>query len=182
MLPDICLETPRLLLRPPRPDDFDAFAAAMADPVGMRYLGGVQPRSTAWRSFAAMAGGWVLLGFGMFSVIEKTSGRWVGRVGPIHPEGWPGPEVGWAVTTDMQGKGIAFEAAVACMDFVFDELGWCEAIHCIEDVNLRSIALAKRLGSEALRLAQLPPPHENVEVRVWGQTREAWRARRQCPP
>jgi len=183
MLPDIRLETPRLILRPPRPEDFDAFAAALADPEGMRYLGGVQPRATAWRTFAGMAGGWVLLGFGMFSVIGKDGGRWLGRVGPIRPEGWPGPEVGWALTMDAQGKGIAFEAAVACMDYVFDALGWTEAIHCIEDTNLRSVALARRLGSEPLRMAQLPPPQESVAVRVWGQTRDAWRQRRAalCP-
>jgi RimJ/RimL family protein N-acetyltransferase len=178
VLPDIRLETERLVLRPPRREDFDAFADALADPASMQFLGGVQPRSTAWRTFAAMVGGWALLGFGMFSVLEKRSGRWVGRVGPIQPEGWPGPEVGWGVTSDVQGTGMAFEAAVASMDFAFDVLGWTEAIHCIEDANLRSVALAQRLGSGPLRLAKLPPPADNTEVRVWGQTREAWRQRR----
>jgi len=24
----------------------------------------------------------------------------------------------------------------------------------------------------------LPPPYENLEIQVWGQTREAWRKRR----
>ena len=38
-------------------------------------------RSPAWRSLAATLGSWHLQGFGMFSVIEKASGRWVGRVG-----------------------------------------------------------------------------------------------------
>lgn len=178
MLPDIRLETPRLLLRPPRPEDFDAFAESVADPEVTRHLGGVQPRPTAWRGFTGMLGSWVMLGYGMFSVLEKSTGQWVGRVGPIHPEGWPGDEVGWSVISPAQGRGIAFEAAVASLDFVFDRLGWPEVIHCIADENLRSAALARRLGSEPLRMAMLPPPHETTEVRIWGQTREAWRARR----
>lgn len=177
-LPEVRLETERLLLRTPQPGDFEDVATMLADPVCMMHLGGVQPRSTAWRTFCTMLGGWVMLGFGMFSVIEKSSGRWVGRIGPIHPEGWPGPEVGWAVITDVQGKGYAFEAAKASIDHVFDDLGWTEVIHCIEDSNLRSAALARRLGSEPLRTAVMPPPLEKIEVRVWGQTREAWRARR----
>lgn len=177
-MPDYRLETPRLLLRPPEPVDFDAFAASAADPAGMKYLGGPQPRSTAWRAFAGMVGGWILLGHGMFSVIEKRTGRWVGRVGPIQPEGWPGTEVGWGVIGDVQGTGIAFEAAVASMDFAVGRLGWQDIIHCIDEGNTRSIALAKRLGAEPRGLTTLPPPHETVAVRLWGQCRDAWLARR----
>ena len=95
------IETPRLLLRPTRPEDFDAFAAFLADAESMRYLGSApQPRSLAWRSFLSMAGAWAIQGFAMFSVIEKASGRWIGRVGPWQPEGWPGTEVGWGIARD----------------------------------------------------------------------------------
>ena len=181
MLPDVRLETARLILRPPRLEDFDAWAAATADPRGMKFLGGPQARSTSWRGFTTMAGSWAMLGFGMFSLIEKTSGRWIGRAGPWQPEGWPGTEVGWSLAYEAEGHGFAFEAAVASMDYAFDVLGWTEVIHCIDDENQRSWALALRLGSERLRRAKLPPPYENREVQVWGQTREAWRARRATP-
>ena len=72
---DLRLETERLLLRPPCAEDFDAFAAFCADPLPMQHLGGVQAPSVAWRSLATMAGSWHLLGYSMFSVIEKDSGR-----------------------------------------------------------------------------------------------------------
>jgi len=178
MLPDIRLETPRLILRPPRLEDFEAWAAATADPVSMKYLGGPQARSTSWRGFTTMAGSWAMLGFGMFSLIEKTSGRWIGRAGPWKPEGWPGTEVGWSIAREVEGKGFAFEAAVASMDYAFDVLGWTEIIHCINDDNQRSWALAQRLGSARLRRARLPPPYEEIEIQVWGQTRDDWRKRR----
>ena len=73
------LETPRLLLRPLEMCDFEAFAAFHAEPESMRFLGGVQPREVAWRTLMLMAGAWHLQGISMFSMIEKATGRWVGR-------------------------------------------------------------------------------------------------------
>jgi RimJ/RimL family protein N-acetyltransferase len=177
-LADVQLETARLILRPPRREDFDAFAASAADPEVMAFLGGPQARSTAWRGLAAMAGCWALQGFAMFSLIEKATGRWIGRAGPWQPEGWPGTEVGWALAREAHGRGLAFEAAVASIDYAFDTLGWTDVIHCIDDGNLPSSALARRLGSRPLRRTLMPPPYENLEVQVWGQTREEWKQRR----
>ena len=45
------LETERLILRPLQLEDFDAWAELSADEETMHFLGGVQPRSVAWRSF-----------------------------------------------------------------------------------------------------------------------------------
>lgn len=171
------LETARLILRPPAREDFDAFAAMMADEETARFIGGVMPRSVAWRSWAGLAGSWVLLGFGMFSVLEKESGAWIGRAGPWMPEGWPGTEVGWGLLRSAWGKGYATEAATAAIDWAFDTLGWTEMIHCIDPENTASIAMAKRLGSTRLRSERLPPPHQHVVADVYGQSREAWHKR-----
>jgi len=70
-----------------------------------------------------MAGAWHLRGFVMFSVIARSTGRWVGRLGPRHPEGWPGPEIGSAIIRPCWGRGYATEGAAATMDWVFDVLG-----------------------------------------------------------
>ena len=169
------LETERLILRPTRAEDFDAWAEFAAHPVTMRFLGGPQPRAAAWRAFVSMAGSWALYGFGMFSVIEKATGRWLGRLGPWRPEGWPGNEIGWGLVHDVAGQGFAYEGAVAAIDWAFDTLDWDEMIHCIDDGNERSIALATRLGSTWQRRTVLPPPLA-VELSVYGQSRAAWRA------
>lgn len=178
MSPGPILETERLILRPPIQEDLDGLAAMMADEEVQRFLGGAQPRPLAWRALAGAAGSWSLLGFGMFSVIEKASGRWIGRVGPINPEGWPGTEVGWGLARAAWGRGYAVESATACMDFAFDVLGWSDAIHTIAPENRASIAVAERLGSTNRGPGKLPPPYENEPIDIWGQTREAWRARR----
>jgi RimJ/RimL family protein N-acetyltransferase len=172
------IETERLILRPPREQDFDAWAEWMGDEEAMQHIGGVQSRPVAWRSMATFTGSWALHGFGMFSVIEKESGRWIGRLGPWSPEGWPGTEVGWGLARASWGKGYATEGAAATMAWAFDELGWTDIIHTIAPDNLGSAAVAKRLGSENRGPGRLPPPFEQLPVDVWGQTREQWRARR----
>jgi RimJ/RimL family protein N-acetyltransferase len=172
------LETPRLILRPPQPEDFAPWAAFAADAETMRHLGGVQPRSSAWRGFMSVAGAWAMAGFAMFSVIEKASGRWVGRLGPWQPADWPGTEVGWGIARDCWGKGYATEGAAAAIDWAFDRLGWTEVIHCIDPQNTASQNVARRLGSTLLREGRLPAPYDEMTVGIWGQSREAWRARR----
>jgi RimJ/RimL family protein N-acetyltransferase len=125
-----------------------------------------------------LAGSWALYGYSMFSYIEKETGRWVGRGGPWMPEGWPGTEVGWGVAPDRQRRGYAKEAATACIDWAFDELGWTEVIHCIDPSNTPSIAVAKSLGSTLLKPGFAAPAPLNMTWDLYGQTREQWRARR----
>lgn len=176
-LPIPTLETERLILRAPEPADFEPWAAFCADPEAARFLGGAQERVVAWRTMSTMSGAWFSRGFSMFSVIEKATGRWVGRLGPWQPEGWPGTEVGWGLAREAWGKGYATEGAAAAIDWAFRELGWTEVIHTIEAANVNSQAVAKRLGSRILRQAVLPAPL-NVTVDCWGQSREEWLARR----
>ncbi len=174
---DPVIETERLLLRPVLAEDMDGWAELMEDAESSRFIGGPVPRAVAWRGMACMAGSWAMHGFGMFSMIEKASGRWIGRTGPWQPEGWPGTEVGWGVIKAAEGKGFAYEAAVASIDWAFDALGWDEVIHCIDPANTPSQRLAERLGSANRGPGKLPPPFEAYPVDIWGQTRSQWRAR-----
>ncbi|GLQ51185.1 GNAT family N-acetyltransferase [Dyella flava] len=175
---DLRIETERLILRPPVQDDFEAYAANMADHEASHFIGGPQAREVAWRGFLSLAGAWMIQGFSMFSVIEKASGRWIGRLGPWYPEGWPGTEVGWGLAREAWGKGYAYEGSVAAIDWAFDQLGWSEVIHSINAENHSSQVLARRLGSQLRGPTKLPPPYENITVDVWAQTREQWKQRK----
>ncbi len=172
------IETERLILRPTQAEDFEGWATLMADARSARDIGGPQPRSVAWRGFLSMAGAWAIQGYGMFSVIEKASDRWIGRLGPWQPEGWPGTEVGWGLLPDAWGKGYAPEGAAAAMDWAFDTLGWHEIIHCIAPDNAASQAVARKLGSAVLRPGRMPEPFNEHPIDIWGQTRDQWRQRR----
>ncbi len=171
------LETDRLILRLPCAEDLDAWAAFMADPVAARFIGGAQSAGGAWRSLATMAGAWAVFGCCNFSVIEKTSGRWIGRCGPWYPAGGPGPEIGWAFDRSAWGQGYATEAARRCLAFAFEDLHWDRVVHPIDPANTASIALAKRIGSTLLGPTQLVMAHVVVTADLYGQSRADWRAR-----
>ena len=112
-LADLRIETPRLLLRLPTAADLDPWAAMMADEETAKFIGGTMARSASWRGLMTMIGAWHAYGFSMFSVVEKASGRWVGRLGPWMPDDWPGTEVGWAIVRECWGRGYATEGAIA---------------------------------------------------------------------
>lgn len=172
------LHTERLILRPIAMEDFPRWAEMMADPEAAKFLGGAQPAATAWRGFMTMAGAWSLTGISMFSLIERETGLWLGRIGPWRPHGWPGNEVGWGLHPDAQGKGYGVEAATAALDYAFDVLDWPDVIHCIDPDNTPSQRLAERVGSRNLGPTRMPPPFDHLAVDAWGQTREEWWARR----
>jgi RimJ/RimL family protein N-acetyltransferase len=174
---DLQLETGRLILRPPRACDLDPWTAMMLDEEAARFIGGVTPRPLCWRQLMTLIGAWHAHGFAMFSVIEKSSGRWVGRLGPWQPDGWPGTEIGWAIVRDCWGRGYAVEGAEATTDWAFDVLGWSDIIHSIAPDNVASQRVAQKLGSRLLGPGKLPPPYADAEVDIWGQSRDEWRRR-----
>jgi RimJ/RimL family protein N-acetyltransferase len=172
------IETQRLLLRLPEIGDFERFAELLGNEEAARHIGGQQPRAAAWRKFLQQPGAWALQGFGMFSIIEKDSGRWLGQGGPWRPEGWPGNEIGYSLHPDAWHKGYASEALPATIDWALANLGWDDFIHCIAPGNLASQQVARRLGSTLRGPGRIPPPYEDAAVDIWGQTREQWLARR----
>ena len=172
------LETERLILRPPIEADLEGWASFLGDEESAHFIGGRMDRAAAWRAMSAMAGSWLLRGYSMFSVIEKDSGRWVGRLGPWAPEGWPGTEVGWGILRECWGRGYATEGAAATIDWAFDALGWEDVIHSIHPDNAGSIAVAERLGSRNRGPGMLPAPFEHLRVDLWGQTKAEWKSRR----
>lgn len=174
---DIRIETSRLYLRPPRLEDLGAWSQMMLDEPTARFIGGVMPRAVCWRQLMAMIGSWHALGFAMFSVFEKGTDRWVGRLGPWQPDGWPGAEIGWAIVRDRWGQGYAVEGAVAATNWAFDTLGWTRVIHSIAPENIASQRVAEKLGSRNLGPGRLPPPFSETRIDIWGQSLDEWRTR-----
>jgi RimJ/RimL family protein N-acetyltransferase len=142
------LETERLILRPFRESDFEAYAAMCADAEVMRYIGPGQPlsREDAWRSLALALGHWQLRGYGLWAVEERASGELVGRIGCWNPEGWPGPEIGWMLRRSSWGHGLATEGARAALRYAFTALRWARALSLIHPDNAASVRVAERLG------------------------------------
>ena len=141
--------TARLRLRLFREQDLDAYADICADEEVMRYIGAGGPvgADVAWRQMALFLGEWALHGYGMWALEERSSGRLIGRAGFLNPEGWPGCELGWLLERQSWRHGFAFEACQAAIAYGRAHLGIDELISLIRPDNLRSIALAQRLGA-----------------------------------
>ena len=95
------IETARLILRPWRASDIADNTRMLSDTETARFITPdhqpVTSELKGWRNAAVISGHWALHGFGMFAVEEKSSGRYIGRVGPYCPPEWPGFEVGWGI-------------------------------------------------------------------------------------
>lgn len=155
------LETDRLVLR--RPDARDeAGAVAFYSSNRSRLVGGPYEGYRAWLVYASEIGHWSIHGWGSFAVTMKGDDTCLGFVGPFYPGGWPEKEIGWTIWPEAEGKSIAFEAARACIDHAFSDLGWKTAVSYIDPSNSRSIALAKRLGAELDDTADRPDPGDLV--------------------
>jgi RimJ/RimL family protein N-acetyltransferase len=144
------LTTERLLLRPFRDADLDAYAELCADAEVMRWIGDGETmnRGGAWRHMAMLLGHWDLRGYGPWALERRDTGEVVGRGGLWEPDGWPDTEVGWTLRRGFWGNGFATEAGRATLDWAFGELGRDRIIAVIEPGNTRSIAVAERLGME----------------------------------
>lgn len=171
---EIRLETERLILRMWREEDFAQYEKMCADEEVMRYLGGkTMTRLEAWRHMAFLVGHWTLRGYGHWAVEEKSSGRFVGRIGFLNPQGWPGFEIGWTLARDFWGKGYATEGARRALDYAFTEMGKGHVISLIHPDNRGSISVAVRLGETLEGRTELM----GTELLIYGISRETWKSR-----
>lgn len=140
------LTTDRLILRGPRREDFGPFAAFWASDRSV-YEGGPRDMHGAWEDFAAGFGLWTIEGFGTWSVEERATGALAGIIGYFHPASFPELEIGWVVLDGFEGKGLAFEAAMAARDWGYATRGLTTLVSYIDPANARSIRLAERMGA-----------------------------------
>ncbi len=174
----IRIETDRLILRPFGADDVEDHIAMMQDEKTAAYLTpGGKPRDYGdeWRAAACYVGHWSIRGYGFFSVDEKETGEWVGRVGPWRPGGWYGLECGWSIVPRRWGRGYAVEAAIATIKWTFDKFpDLPRIISVIDPDNANSQAVARKVGETKTDEVFEFWEHK---LDVWAAGREDWLAR-----
>ena len=150
------IETERLLLRPHIADDFDACRAMWQDPAVVKYIGGTPAsEGEAWLRFLGYFGRWQLMGYGLFALIEKSSGQFMGEVGfsdfrrGLGPDFDPYHEAAWVLATAGHGKGYAREAMTAAQRWLDEKFSPAKTVCIISPENISSIRLAERLGFHA---------------------------------
>lgn len=147
------IETPRLTLRLPALDDIEPIHAMRSDPEVVRFVGGkTLSREEAWHRLQRNSGHWALIGYGLFAVVERASGRMLGEVGLIRGERGlgesfdPYPEAAWIFAGEAQGRGYASEAAQAVHDWFAAGHPATRTVCIIDPRNSGSLRVAEKLG------------------------------------
>jgi RimJ/RimL family protein N-acetyltransferase len=119
----------------------------------VRFIGGrVFTREEVWARILRYAGMWVIAGYGFWAIEEKATGGLIGEVGvmearrDIAPSIEGEPEVGWALIPAAQGKGFAFEAVGAALQWADANLHAPTHVCIISPQNEPSIKLAAKCG------------------------------------
>jgi len=147
------INTDRVTFRQWTDADREPFAAMGADPEVMRYFPALLTRSESDASLDRFAAKIASDGWGLWAL--EVEGRFVGFTGLATPrfvapfmDGMASPcvEIGWRLTRDAWGKGLATESARAVLDFGFRSLELAEIVSFTSVTNTRSQAVMLRLG------------------------------------
>ena len=188
----ITLTTPRLVLRPWRDDDVEAFAAMFDDPAVMEFLMPARGRMSAFADADRAAIDAIVgrvrahfdrHGFGWWAVELKETGAFIGFIGLSHIQFeahfTPAVEVGWRLASAYWGQGYATEGARAALEAGFKQLGLDEIVAITVPANTRSCRVMERIGMnrdpaddfDHPRLAEGDPLRRHVLYRI---DRERW--------
>jgi RimJ/RimL family protein N-acetyltransferase len=153
------LQTKRLVLRPFRPEDLEVGIALWTDAVVYRHiLGRPNTREECWARLLRYNGHWDWLGYGFWAIEHRQSAKVIGEVGfadfqrTLDPPMGDRIEMGWVLSPEFHGRGLAQEAATAALHWASTNLPARTQACMINEANTPSLHLAARLGfAEAIR-------------------------------
>ncbi len=162
MIPTI--ETDRLIIRGPDASDFGSYQRFFSDADASGLYGGPLPPNLAFRKLAADIGHWHIRGYGMWNMVERSSGKMVGSCGLVWPEGWPRSELTWWIAADARRQGFAYEGSRAVISFAYGELKWSMVETHMNDENEAARNLALKLGGQIIARETFP---DEVERNIY---------------
>lgn len=171
------METKRLTLRNLTMKDFDALHEILSDPQTMRHYPAPFDEARTRRWIAWNMDNYAQFGFGLWAVILKETGEFIGDCGitmqNIH--GNICPEIGYHIRRDHWRKGYASEAARACMDYIFEHTQFQSLYSYMKYTNEASYGVALKNGMKFIEEYDDPV---NTRTRVYAISREDWQALR----
>jgi RimJ/RimL family protein N-acetyltransferase len=132
-------------MRPLLVSDVDLFVALHADPRVNRFVGSYT-HDQALARLEGIERQWAERGHGLFAVLSKESGEFLGRVGPQYWEQFDEVEIAWTLRAETWGHGYATEAARASIEWGFGHLADDVFTAMIDPANTASQRVAARLG------------------------------------
>ena len=147
-LPWDILETGRLKVRETTEEDLGALYEIYAMPGMTDYMEGLFPDPADERRYLAdyIRNVYGLLGFGIWTVIEKETGDVIGRCGFSMRNGFERIELGFLIGTRWQKRGYAQEACRAVLRYGRDFLGIDTVQALVKEGNDVSVRILEKLG------------------------------------
>jgi RimJ/RimL family protein N-acetyltransferase len=131
-------------------EDLDDLVAIHAEPEVARFMGPFdRVKAIEWMQLDRRD--WEKRGYGRLAILERATGRFLGRTGLKYRAQFQETDVGWLLSPDVWGHGFATEAAHACTDWGFQDLDVPYLTALIRPDNRRSARVAERLGMVPLR-------------------------------
>ena len=163
------IETERLRLRWLTLDDADLMLAIWNDPAFIRYVGDRGIR-TIDEAHDAMSTGVLQLyekyGYGPFRMALKDHDTAIGICGLFKRDNLDDPDIGYGVLPEYCGKGYAYEASCAVLEYARSDLGLERLIAIISPENQASIGLIGKLGLRFERMHRVQD--EEDEACIYG--------------
>lgn len=148
-IPWTILETERCVVRELTLDDLDALFELYGDGEIDKYTDPLYPYEEE-KEFqrAYIENMYRYFGYGMWLVFSKETGKLMGRAGLEHREYHEEIELelGYIIGTKYQGQGYATEICEAILEYAKENTGFGRINTLIEDGNIASEKLTKKLG------------------------------------
>lgn len=147
------LETERLTFRTLTLDDVDDLLKVLSDPEAMKFYPKPFDRQMTQAWIERNIQRYAQHGFGLWALILKESGKLIGDCGLVVQEvdGVEEVEIGYHIRRDSWGRGLATEAAQACRDYGFSQLGFGKLISLINPANIASRRVAEKNGMRLIK-------------------------------
>ena len=159
------IETERLRLRWLTLADADLMLAVWNDPAFVRYVGdrGIRTLEEAREEMTESALPlYANYGFGPYRMALKDCDTPIGICGLFRRDGLEDPDIGYSVLPTYCGKGYAFEAANAVIDYARSELGLRRLIAIISPDNEPSLGLIRKLGLRFEKMHRMEDDEDEV--------------------
>ena len=141
------IETQRLVLREFSVADADALFLLNSDPDVIKYTGDPAFRNVAEaRSFLEHYTPYKTYGYGRWAVIDKENGSFLGWCGLKYDPATDENDIGFRFYKKHWNKGIATEAAKACLKIGFEKFGMQKIIGRAMKENTASIKVLEKIG------------------------------------
>ncbi|MFA9376801.1 MAG: GNAT family N-acetyltransferase [Lachnotalea sp.] len=148
-LPIVVASTNRLIIREMVLEDLEELFYLYSNPQITKFIEPLYPYEEEVEfTKAYIRNMYGFYGYGLWSLIEKKTGRLIGRAGLNNREvdGIIQIELGYMIGVSYQRQGYAFEACNEILEFAFRQLE-CTSVNCfVAKENEASIALIKKIG------------------------------------